>query len=119
MGFAILISCLGLYGISALTAVRRTKEFGIRKVLGASQTGLMSIFIREYFLLILAANVISWPFAYYALSNWLENFAYRIDISISIFLLATAISAVITVLTVCIQAVKVSITNPVDVLRYE
>jgi putative ABC transport system permease protein len=117
--FAILISCLGLFGLSALAIARRTKEIGIRKVLGASVPGLTQMVSMDFLKLVLLANVIAWPMAYYTMSRWLRSFAFRIDITLGVFLLAAVIAALIALLTVGFQAVKAAVANPVESLRYE
>ncbi|UCE42105.1 MAG: ABC transporter permease [Candidatus Aminicenantes bacterium] len=117
--FAILISCLGLFGLSALSIARRTKEIGIRKVLGASVQGLASMMSLDFLKLVIFANVLSWPLAYYVMSRWLRSFAFRIDIKLGVFLLAAVIAAAIALLTVGLQAVKAAVANPVESLRYE
>jgi putative ABC transport system permease protein len=117
--FAILISCLGLFGLSALAITRRTKEIGIRKVLGASVAGLARMVSMDFLKLVIFANIIAWPLAYYAMSRWLRSFAFRIDITLGVFLLAAVIAAVIALLTVGLQAVKAAVANPVESLRYE
>ena len=116
---AIVISCLGLFGLSALAIARRTKEIGIRKVLGASVAGLTQMVSMDFLKLVLFANIIAWPMAYYAMSRWLRSFAFRIDIKFGVFLLAAVIAAVIAMLTVGFQASKASLANPVESLRYE
>jgi putative ABC transport system permease protein len=117
--FAIVISCLGLFGLSALVIARRTKEIGIRKVLGASVSGLVSMVSMDFLKLILVANIIAWPLAYYAVNRWLQDFAFRIEIGIWIFLLAAVITAAIAVLSVSFQAIKAALSNPTESLRYE
>ncbi|MCP4728212.1 MAG: FtsX-like permease family protein, partial [bacterium] len=106
-------------GMASLIAVYRTKEFGIRKVLGASVLKLLRSFNMEFLLLILIANAVAWPLCYIAVNKWLENFAYRIDVEISTFILGAAISLVITLSAVSIQALKASLANPVKCLRSE
>ncbi len=117
--FAVLISCLGLFGLSALAIARRTKEIGIRKVLGASVSGLTRMVSMDFLKLVIFANVIAWPMAYYAMSRWLRGFAFRIDITLGVFLLAALIAAAIALLTVGLQAAKAALANPVESLRYE
>ncbi|MFC1563376.1 ABC transporter permease [candidate division KSB1 bacterium] len=119
MVFAILIACLGLYGMSSLIAVYRTKEFGIRKILGASILTLLRSFNVEFMLLILTANVVAWPLCYIVVKRWLENFAYKIDMDISTFIAGALISIFITLTTVSIQALKAAAANPVRNLRNE
>ncbi len=117
--FAILISCLGLFGLTALAIARRTKEIGIRKVLGASVAGLTRMVSMDFLKLVVFANFIAWPLAYYAMSRWLRGFAFRIDIKFGVFLLAAVLAAAIALLTVGLQAVKAAVANPVESLRYE
>jgi putative ABC transport system permease protein len=117
--FAILISCLGLFGLCALTITRRTKEIGIRKVLGASVPRLTWMVSLDFLKLVIFANIVSWPLAYYAMSRWLRSFAFRIDLTVGVFLLAAMIAAAISLMTVGLQAAKASGTNPVESLRYE
>jgi putative ABC transport system permease protein len=118
---AIFIACLGLFGLASFAAEQRTKEIGIRKVLGASETSLIFLLSKEFTLLVLIANLVAWPLAYLAMHNWLEGFAYRIQLNshLGFFLLASAIALLIAWLTVSFQAVKASLVNPIDSLRYE
>jgi putative ABC transport system permease protein len=120
--FAILglfIACLGLLALASYAAERRTKEIGIRRVLGASVGNIVGLLSREFLLLVAIANVIAWPIAYYAMSRWLEEFAYRISIGVGTFLLAALFALIITLITVSSQAIKAALANPVDALRYE
>jgi putative ABC transport system permease protein len=117
--FAIVISCLGLFGLSALTIARRTKEIGIRKVLGASVTGLTRMVTMDFLKLVILANLIAWPLVYYAMNRWLQNFAYKVDVKIWIFLLSAALSGGVAVLTLSYQAIKAAFADPVESLRYE
>jgi len=116
---AILIACLGLLGLAAFSSERRTKEIGIRKVLGASVAGMVGLLSREFVLLVLVANAAAWPVVYYLMQHWLENFAFRIDIGILPFIFAGFSSAVIAIATVGYQAIKAASANPVDALKYE
>ncbi|HPG39587.1 MAG TPA: ABC transporter permease [bacterium] len=116
---AIFISCLGLFGLTAFLNRQRTKEFGIRKALGASLHNFLLKSSGEYSLWIFIANIIAWPIAWYAMHKWLENFAYRINLSWWIFLLAGFMALVIALLTVGGQAYRAARTNPVEALRYE
>jgi putative ABC transport system permease protein len=120
-GLAIFIACLGLFGLASFAAEQRTKEIGIRKVLGASETSLIILLSKEFTLLVLIANLAAWPLAYLAMRNWLEGFAYRIQLNnhLGFFLLASAVALVIAWLTVSFQAIKASLVNPIDSLRYE
>lgn len=117
--FAILIACLGLFGLASLTITRRTKEICIRKVLGSSEAGVIRILCKDFAKLVLIANIIAWPVAYYAMYRWLQGFAYRTSIGLWIFFLAAALAFVIALATVSFQAVKAALVNPVDGLRYE
>lgn len=117
--FAIVISCLGLFGLSALAITRRTKEIGIRKILGASVSGLTWMFSVDFLKLVIFANIIAWPIAYYGMSRWLQSFAFRIDVTLGVFLLAAGVASSIALLTVGIQAVKAAMANPIQSLRYE
>jgi len=116
---AILISCLGLYGFVSFMAVQRTKEVGIRKVLGASVFNILYLISREFTVLIGIAFLLAAPIAYYVMHKWLQNFAYRINIGLGIFLLTIFISQIIAWLTVGYQAIKAALANPVKSLRAE
>jgi len=116
---AIVIACLGLFGLAAFTSEQRTKEIGIRKVLGATEQGIVLLFSRDFIKLVLVANLIAWPIAYFVMSRWLEDFAYRIDLSWTVFLAAGAGALLITVVTVSYQAIKAALANPVEALKYE
>jgi ABC-type antimicrobial peptide transport system permease subunit len=118
-GIAIFISCLGLYGLVSFMAAQRTKEVGIRKVLGASVANIIYLFSKEFTILILIAFAVAVPVAYYMMSNWLSNFAYRINITIWVFALAVIASVVIAWVTVGYKAVKAAVANPVKSLRTE
>ncbi len=118
-GIAIFIACLGLFGLASFTAGRRTREIGIRKVLGATASGIVKLLSREFVKLVLVANVIAWPVAYFAMNKWLQSFAYRIDIGWWIFALAGGLALLIALLTVSMQAIKAALANPVEALRYE
>jgi putative ABC transport system permease protein len=116
---AVFIACLGLFGLASFTAEQRTKEIGIRKVLGASVSGIVVSLSREFTKWVLLANIIAWPVAYYFLYRWLHGFAYRITIGWDVFILAAVVSLVIAWLTVGYQAIRAAIANPADSLRYE
>jgi len=116
---AIFIACLGLYGLASFTAERRTKEIGIRKVLGASISGIFMLLSRGLSKWVLLANIIAWPVAYYFMNKWLQNFAYRVGLSIWIFILSGLAAFCIALLTVSFQSIKAAAANPVDSLRYE
>ncbi|MFA8341386.1 MAG: ABC transporter permease [Rhodothermaceae bacterium] len=117
--FAILISCLGLFGLAAFMAEQRTKEIGIRKVMGASVNNIMLILSKEFTKWILIANVIAIPIGYYYASDWLNDFAYKIDIGWLTFLLSALIALAVALLTVSMQTYKAATSNPIDSLRNE
>lgn len=116
---AIFISCLGLVGLSVFTIEQRTKEIGIRKVLGASIMNVMKLLTKDLIRWILLANLIALPVAYYAMNVWLQNYAYRININWWVFLVAGLIALLIALITVSFQTIKAALTNPVDSLRHE
>lgn len=116
---AVFIACLGLYGLAAFITEQRTKEIGIRKIMGASIAGILLILLKEFTKWVLIANIIAWPLSYLGMNSWLENFAYRIDIGWGIFILSTLVSLVISILTVSSQVIKAAVSNPVESLRYE
>jgi predicted permease len=116
---AILISCLGLFGLAAYTAEQRTKEIGIRKVMGASVPGIVVLLSKDYAKWVLLANIIAWPVSYLLMRGWLQEYHYRIGLGLPIFLLAAAISVLIAQVTVSYQAIRAARTNPVNSLRYE
>jgi ABC-type antimicrobial peptide transport system permease subunit len=116
---AIFIACLGLFGLSSYTAEQRTKEIGIRKVLGASVSGIVGMLSQEFTRLVLIANVFAWPTAYFVSRKWLQSFAYRIPLGWGIFIFALLFSLGIALLTVGYQAFKAARANPVESLRYE
>jgi putative ABC transport system permease protein len=116
---AIIISCLGLFGLASYTAEQRTKEIGIRRVMGASVAGIILLQQREFMLLVLIANVISWPLAWYFMNNWLAGFAYKIYLHPAFFLLAGTLTLAITFLTVLYLAWRASLKNPVDAIKWE
>ena len=115
----VFIACLGLFGLAAFEAVQRTKEIGIRKVLGASVAGIVLLLSKEFSKWILLANIVAWPVAYYAMNRWLQNFAYRINIGPWVLILSAVLAFVVALLTVSYQAVKAAFADPVDTLRYE
>jgi len=116
---AIFISCLGLYGLTLFITENRTKEIGVRKVLGASVTSIVKMFYNDFSKLILISGIIACPLAWYAMNKWLQDFAYRIEISWLIFALSGGIALVIALATISFQAIKAATANPVESLRYE
>ncbi len=120
-GLAIFIACLGLFGLAAFAAEKRTKEIGIRKVLGASKPAVMALLSREFVFLVLAANILAWPAAFFVMHRWLGGFAYRIELAAQAgwFMLAAVLSLFIAVMTVGVQALRAASADPVRSLRYE
>ncbi|CAN5467271.1 ABC transporter permease [soil metagenome] len=118
-GLTILVACLGLFGLATFTAEQRTKEIGIRKVLGASVAGVAMLISQDFLKLVLLAFVIASPIAWYVMSKWLEDFAYRIDITVWLFLIAAILAVLITIITVSFQSIKAALANPVKSLRTE
>jgi len=118
-GLTILIACLGLFGLASFTVEQRTKEVGIRKVLGASVGGIVGLMSKDFAKLVLLANVVAWPVAYFTMNKWLGDFAYRIDLGIGIFAFAGTLALLIALLTVILHAMKAALANPVESLRYE
>ncbi|MGB2905488.1 MAG: ABC transporter permease [Candidatus Aminicenantaceae bacterium] len=116
---AVVIGCLGLFGLAAFTAEQRTKEIGIHKVLGASAPGIIRLLLREFVILVGLANLVAWPLAYLVMRRWLQDFAYRVSPSVWIFLLAGLLTLFIALFTVSFQAVKAALADPIRSLRYE
>jgi putative ABC transport system permease protein len=114
-----LISCLGLFGLATFTSERRSKEIGIRKVLGASVGNLVALLSRDFLKLVLLAILLSLPLAWYAMHAWLEEFAYKIDLSWGVFALIALAAIGIALLTVGFQSIKAALRNPVKSLRTE
>ena len=118
-GLSLIIACLGLLGLAAFTAEQRTKEIGVRKVLGASLADIVVLLSKGFATLVVIAFVVAVPLAYLAVDRWLQNFAYRVDLSWDIFLLAGLTALGIALATVSYQAIKAALTDPVESLRYE
>jgi putative ABC transport system permease protein len=116
---AIVIACLGLFGLSAFSAEQRIKEIGIRKVLGASVTGITVLISKDFMKLVMLSLIIAVPVALWVMNKWLQNFAYRIQLEWWMFAVAGAIALIIALLTVSFQAIKAAISNPVKTLHYE
>jgi putative ABC transport system permease protein len=118
-GFAIFAACLGLFGLASYTVVQKTKEIGIRKVLGARSIEITLLFSKRYMFLILIANLLAIPIAYFGMKSWLENYAFSIPISVELFLWPILLLAIIAIITISFQTVKASLANPVKNLRSE
>ncbi len=118
-GLSLLIACLGLFGLSTFVVKRKVKEIGVRKVLGASVTGIVGLLSKDFLKLVLVAFLIATPLSWYFMNNWLADFAYRIDIGLWVFLLAGAAALLIAMITVSFQAIRAAIANPVKSLRTE
>jgi putative ABC transport system permease protein len=118
-GISIFLACLGLFGLAALAAVNRTKEIGIRKVLGASLTGIVSLLSKDFLKLVVIALIIASPLAWYFMHKWLQDFAYRINIGWYVFVITGIIALFIALVTISFQAIKAAIANPVKSLRSE
>lgn len=116
---AIFIACIGIFGLASFTAYQRTKEIGIRKILGASVRSISLHLTGGFIKLVLLSNIIAWPVAFYLMNRWLENFPYKIDIGWEVFMLAATMALLIALLTVSFQAIKAALANPVKSLRAE
>jgi putative ABC transport system permease protein len=116
---AVFISCLGILGLAAYSAEQRTKEIGVRKVLGPSVPGIVTLLSRQFSLWILAANLLAWPIAYYAMHRWLQGFAYRTSLRLDIYIVAGFLSFFAAALPIIYQALKAAVADPVKALRYE
>jgi putative ABC transport system permease protein len=118
-GLAIFISCLGLFGLASHSAEKRVKEIGVRKVLGASVQRIVLLLSGNFLKLVFIANIIAWPLAWWAMNKWLSTFAYRIDVTWTIFLVVAIVSVLIALITISFQSIKAAIANPVKSLRSE
>ncbi|KPL06729.1 hypothetical protein AMJ86_07420 [bacterium SM23_57] len=116
---AIFISCIGLFGLVSFAAEQRTKEIGIRKTLGATVTNIITLLSKEFLILVTIANIIAWPIAFIAMNQWLNSFAYHINITWTTFVVAAILAMFIGIATVSIQAMKAALANPIKSLRYE
>ena len=116
---ALFIACLGLFGLATFSVERRTKEIGIRKAIGASAREIVILLSRDIAKLVLLANLIAWPVAYYAAENWLQNYPFRTSVSIWVFVIASFAALLIAWFSISYQALQASRSNPVDALRYE
>ncbi|MDH4272717.1 MAG: hypothetical protein OEW18_12165, partial [Candidatus Aminicenantes bacterium] len=119
VGLAVFLSCLGLFGLSAYIAAQKTKEIGIRKVLGAKASEIVVLLSKDFSRWVLLANVFAWPAAYYASEKWLQGFAYRVRLGAGPFLLASVSALAVALLTVGFQSVKAATANPAEAIRHE
>lgn len=118
-GLAIFIACLGLFGLATFNTLQRVKEIGIRKVLGASVPSILTLLSKEIIVLIIVANLIAWPIAWYFMGLWLDSFAYHISVNPLLYALASVITVIIALLTVSFQTIRAARSNPANTLRYE
>ncbi len=119
LGLAVFLSCLGLFGLSAYVAAQKTKEIGIRKVLGAKASEIVVLLSKDFSRWVLLANLFAWPAAYYISEKWLQGFAYRIRLGVGPFLLASVCALLVALLTMSFQSVKAATANPADAIRHE
>ena len=117
--FAIVIACLGLFGMASLTVTKRTKEVGIRKVLGASIANIITLIMKEFVLLVALSALLACPLAFYGMEKWLENFEFRMALGPEMFILASGLAVAVAAVTLSYQAIKASLTNPAKTLKYE
>jgi putative ABC transport system permease protein len=116
---AIIVACFGLFGLASFAAEQRTKEIGIRKVLGASVPGIIFLLSREFTKWVLVANILAWPIAYFSMTRWLQNFAYKMSLGLGIFFLSGLLAFAIALATVSYQSIKAAVSDPINSLRYE
>lgn len=119
MNIAIFIACLGLFGLATFSAEKRNKEIGIRKVMGASVANIVALLSKDFIKLVILGFIIAIPISWFAMNQWLADFAYQIEIGIGIFVLAGVAALVITLFTVSWQSIKAAVENPVNSLRSE
>lgn len=118
-GMAIFIACLGLFGLATFNTMQRVKEIGIRKVLGASVPSILRLLSKEIVILIIVANLLAWPIAWFFMSKWLNSFAYHIDMNLVVYILSAIAAIILALITVSAQTIKAAMTNPANTLRYE
>jgi len=116
---AVLIACLGLFGLASFTAEQRTKEIGIRKILGASASKITIMLCKEFFILVLVSNAVAIPASYFLMQNWLQGYAFKTNLNGVVFIAAMVGALSIALLTVSFQAIRAALANPADSLRYE
>jgi putative ABC transport system permease protein len=115
----VFIACLGLFGLASFISEQKTKEIGIRKVLGSSTAGIMALLNQQFLKWVAIANLIAWPIAYFAMLKWLQKFAYRADIEVWAFVLAAALGLTVALITVSLQTLRAARANPIDSLKHE
>lgn len=118
-GLAIFIACLGLFGLATFNTLQRVKEIGIRKVLGASVPTILGLLSKEIVILIVIANLIAWPVAWFLMNKWLDSFAYHIEVNLLVYVLSGVAAVIIALITVSTQTIRAAMTNPSETLRYE
>ena len=116
---AILIACLGLFGLASDTTERRIKEIGVRKVLGSTVGEIVLLLSKDFSKLVILANIVAWPIAWYGMNKWLQNFAYRTEIGYEVFIFSGLIALIIALITVSFRTIKAANSNPVKALKYE
>lgn len=116
---AVVIACLGLFGLVSLTVEQRTKEIGIRKVLGAGIHDILFLVSKDFLFYVIIANMIAWPLIYYVMYRWLENFSYRVDIPWSVFVATLGLSLFLALVTISYRVVKAAVVNPIHSIKYE
>jgi putative ABC transport system permease protein len=118
-GLAIFIASLGLFGLATFNTLQRIKEIGIRKVMGASVSNILTLLSKEIIILILIANLVAWPVAWYFMSRWLDTFAYHIEMDLLLYIASACMAIVVALITVSTQTVRAALSNPAKTLRYE
>jgi len=116
---AVLIACLGLFGLAAFVTTQRTKEIGIRKSLGASASGIVMMLFKDFGKWVFVANLIAWPLAWWMMSDWLQQFVYRADIALWYFPVSLVVGVVLAFLTIGGKTMKAAMANPINALKYE
>jgi len=116
---AVMVACMGLFGLAVFTAEQKTKEIGIRKILGAPIFSIYFMLAKSFVRWVLLANIIAWPMAFFIMRHWLHNFAYRTSLDVSIFMVSGLVSLALALLTVSWQSMRAALTQPVDSLKYE
>ena len=116
---ALLVSCLGILGLASFMANKRTKEIGIRKVLGANTSNITILLSKQFSKWVVISNIFAWPIGYLIITKWMQNFAYKANINLGIFIFAAGIALTISLLTISVQTIKIAVDNPLKALRYE